>query len=164
MYSVYNCKAHDVCGLDGGVFLVWVYGLLALNTVSLAIALMAWAQSRSRGREARELHRQVALCEQRLVKLERALIQQQGLITEACSDAKGATASLTAVADRLTELEAKQGEIISKQTEFEHREESSPLYTHAARLVDSGATIDDLMQECDLPRAEAELLISLRAK
>ena len=144
--------------------MVWIYGLSALSAGSLAIALLAWLQARAGVREARELHRQVALCEQRLVTLERALIQQQGLLKQAGSEAQGAMSGLTGLETRMTEIEAKQGEIIAKQTEFEHREASSPLYTHAARLVDSGATIDDLMQECDLPRAEAELLISLRAK
>ena len=35
------------------------------------------------------------------------------------------------------------------------------LYTRAAELVKAGADVEEVMQACDLPRAEAELLISM---
>lgn len=37
------------------------------------------------------------------------------------------------------------------------------LYSRAARMVELGADIDEVMAECEIPKAEAELLISLRA-
>ncbi|MGB3725116.1 MAG: DUF2802 domain-containing protein [Glaciecola sp.] len=41
---------------------------------------------------------------------------------------------------------------------------SLKMYNRANQLVVSGASIDDIMQACDLPRAEAEVLISLHRK
>jgi uncharacterized membrane protein YhiD involved in acid resistance len=44
---------------------------------------------------------------------------------------------------------------------------SSPenkLYTRAMKMVELGASIDELMSECELPRAEAELLLNLHRK
>jgi hypothetical protein len=38
------------------------------------------------------------------------------------------------------------------------------LYTRAAKMVQLGATIEELMVECELPRAEAELLLNLHKK
>lgn len=38
------------------------------------------------------------------------------------------------------------------------------LYTRAVKMVELGATIDELMSECELPRAEAELLLNLHKK
>ena len=38
------------------------------------------------------------------------------------------------------------------------------LYTRAAKMVELGASIEELMTECELPRAEAELLLNLRKK
>ena len=35
------------------------------------------------------------------------------------------------------------------------------LYTRAVKMVELGATIEELMSECELPRAEAELLLNL---
>ena len=36
------------------------------------------------------------------------------------------------------------------------------LYTRASKMVDLGADLDELMEECDLPKAEAELLLTLK--
>ena len=38
------------------------------------------------------------------------------------------------------------------------------LYTRAAKMVELGASIEELMTECELPRAEAELLLNLHRK
>lgn len=38
------------------------------------------------------------------------------------------------------------------------------LYSKASELVKSGATVEELMQACDLPRAEAELIANLYRK
>ncbi|MCW8994475.1 MAG: DUF2802 domain-containing protein [Psychromonas sp.] len=38
------------------------------------------------------------------------------------------------------------------------------LYTRAVKMVELGASIDELMIECELPRAEAELLLNLHKK
>lgn len=38
------------------------------------------------------------------------------------------------------------------------------LYTRAAKMVELGASIEELMAECELPKAEAELLINLHKK
>lgn len=51
-----------------------------------------------------------------------------------------------------------------KQEELSNLDPDNRLYTKASKLVEAGATVDELMQECELPRAEAELLLSLRKK
>lgn len=38
------------------------------------------------------------------------------------------------------------------------------LYTRATKMVELGASIEELMNECELPRAEAELLLNLHKK
>lgn len=38
------------------------------------------------------------------------------------------------------------------------------LYTRASKMVELGASIEELMSDCELPRAEAELLFNLRRK
>ena len=38
------------------------------------------------------------------------------------------------------------------------------LYTRATKMVELGASIEELMSECELPRAEAELLLNLHRK
>ena len=38
------------------------------------------------------------------------------------------------------------------------------LYTRATKMVELGASIEELMIDCELPRAEAELLYNLHRK
>jgi len=38
------------------------------------------------------------------------------------------------------------------------------LYTRATKMVELGASIEELMLDCELPRAEAELLLNLHKK
>ncbi|MCF1426683.1 MAG: DUF2802 domain-containing protein [Shewanella sp.] len=54
-----------------------------------------------------------------------------------------------------------------QQVKLEERAEQDPgarLYTRAAKMVSLGAGIDELVAECELPRAEAELLLRLHRK
>lgn len=48
-----------------------------------------------------------------------------------------------------------------QQLDKQQEQPQNPLYQRASKLAADGATIEDLMQECELPRAEAELLINL---
>ena len=64
---------------------------------------------------------------------------------------------LTLLSEQLQRFEAKlQG--------LESQDPTSRLYTKASKLVASGASVEEIMQECDLPRAEAELVMSLHAR
>lgn len=48
--------------------------------------------------------------------------------------------------------------------EVAEQEPESKFYQRAARLVQQGATLDEVMLACELPRAEAELLYTLYKK
>ncbi len=50
-----------------------------------------------------------------------------------------------------------------RQQELVLQDPDSRLYSRAARMVELGAGLDEVMAECEIPKAEAELLISLRA-
>ena len=51
-----------------------------------------------------------------------------------------------------------------KLLELEQQDPTNKVYNRAAQLVAQGVTIEELMQECDLPRAEAQLLFDLHKK
>ncbi|PQJ89715.1 DUF2802 domain-containing protein [Aliivibrio sifiae] len=48
--------------------------------------------------------------------------------------------------------------------ELENTDVDSRLYSRANKLVQLGAGINELMEECELPKAEAELMMSLQTK
>lgn len=51
-----------------------------------------------------------------------------------------------------------QVEVIDKLL---HQQPEDKLYTRAQKLVELGADIAEIMQECDIPKAEAEMLLAV---
>ncbi|MGY5449865.1 DUF2802 domain-containing protein [Agarivorans sp. MS3-6] len=51
-----------------------------------------------------------------------------------------------------------------RTSEIQSQDPDSKLYTRAVKLVELGADLEEVMRECELPKAEAELLLSLRNK
>jgi len=48
--------------------------------------------------------------------------------------------------------------------ELEHTDTDARLYSRASKMVQLGADINELIEECELPKAEAELMLSLQKK
>ncbi|GIU18843.1 DUF2802 domain-containing protein [Shewanella glacialipiscicola] len=68
------------------------------------------------------------------------------------------------VGRRVIELEKRllqQSERIEESTQ---QDPQAKLYTRAMKMVALGAGVDELIKECELPKAEAELLIRLHRK
>ena len=68
------------------------------------------------------------------------------------------------VGTRVKDLLGELDQLKAKQEELFDQDPVSRLYGKAAKLVAEGASVDELMQECELPRAEAELLFNMRKK
>ncbi len=64
-------------------------------------------------------------------------------------------------------IKVMQDLITSQQDKIVQLQEQQPedkLYSRAFKLAALGADIDEIMQECELPRAEAEMLMSVYQK
>ncbi|HDY8000259.1 TPA: DUF2802 domain-containing protein [Vibrio vulnificus] len=63
---------------------------------------------------------------------------------------------------------SEQQEIIQHLTErvveLEQADTDGRLYTRASKMVQLGADVNELIKECELPKAEAELMLSLQKK
>jgi hypothetical protein len=66
-----------------------------------------------------------------------------------------------ALSKKVKELVITINGLGDQQQKFAEQDPQSRFYQKAAKLIADGVTIEDVMQECDLPRAEAELLFSL---
>lgn len=58
-------------------------------------------------------------------------------------------------------LSSSLQELSDKQQAMEMTDPESKIYSRAMKMVQLGADLDEIMRECELPRAEAELLFSL---
>ena len=102
----------------------------------------------------REILEQFAELEQRQQQLDAGFVslqeQQQAL-----------QAQQLQLAELQHQLQASQTRLEARQAEVEEQTPESRFYQRAAKLVEKGASVEELMVECEIPRNEAELLISL---
>ena len=63
--------------------------------------------------------------------------------------------------NKVGELYRQQDKLREQQQELALKDPQGKLYSRATRMVQLGAEIDEIMAECEMPRAEAELLITL---
>jgi len=68
------------------------------------------------------------------------------------------TSSSIGMGKRMMDIEQKLNLTVEKQLELENRDPGEVAYTQAARLVEMGADVDDLVQSCGIGRPEAELM------
>lgn len=65
------------------------------------------------------------------------------------------------VEQQIQQLQQQLQHTSRKQQELADRDPEARLYNKASKLVAEGATVEEIMSECELPRAEAELLMNL---
>lgn len=65
---------------------------------------------------------------------------------------------------KIQQLETLIKKIQENQQNIVAQAPENRLYTRAVKMVELGASLQELMVECELPRAEAELLVSLHKK
>ncbi len=68
------------------------------------------------------------------------------------------------VTRHLTDIEQKHTELENQLRDVKLQDPSMRLYQRAAELVKQGATLEEVMEACDIPRAEAEMLITVHRK
>ncbi|MCE9680043.1 DUF2802 domain-containing protein [Shewanella sp. AS1] len=68
------------------------------------------------------------------------------------------------VGRRMQALEKQLAKQEARIDEASQQEPQARLYTRAMKMVELGANVDELIRECELPKAEAELLLRLHSK
>ncbi|MDN3610614.1 DUF2802 domain-containing protein [Vibrio ostreicida] len=65
---------------------------------------------------------------------------------------------------RVSEQQDVIGHLNERIAELEQDDGDGRLYSRASKMVELGADINELIEECELPKAEAELMLSLQKK
>ncbi|MFM8454870.1 MAG: DUF2802 domain-containing protein [Gammaproteobacteria bacterium] len=119
-----------------GLYIVAIIGLSSL-IISLVIWGLYLSFTKKTQTEVLNLNKQLDLIEQRI---------------------QGFAQGVIAACEKIQELEQRLKNFDARQEKFELRDPDSAAYTHAAKLVGMGAKIDDLINNCGISRAEAELI------
>ncbi len=65
------------------------------------------------------------------------------------------------VMTRVKELVQQVDKLQLDQQNLVEQDSQSRFYSKGAKLISQGASLEDVMRECDMPAAEAELLFNL---
>ena len=68
---------------------------------------------------------------------------------------------LLSIGKRVLEVEQQNQELMQQQAAHKYDDPDAKIYSRAVKMVELGADLDEVIRECELPRAEAELLFSL---
>ena len=118
---------------------------LGLSLIALVFASYIWFKGK---RSKQESEASVATLQGQLESLRKQMME---LHTGAIG-----------MGQRLQSAEGAMQKIQDSQQELTLQDPERRLYSRAAKMVELGADLDEVMSECELPQAEAELLISLR--
>lgn len=95
------------------------------------------------------------------VRIRRQEKRHQVLINVLRNEIQGMTGSSIGMGKRLMTVEQKLDIAVEKQHELENRDPGVLAYNQAARLMEMGAGVEDLVQSCGIGRPEAELMALL---
>ncbi|MDW6001448.1 DUF2802 domain-containing protein [Vibrio mangrovi] len=94
--------------------------------------------------------------------------QESRTLDKALQKANKQVLELRSVVVGLGQKISEQEEVIlhldERIKELEQQDNDARLYTRASKMVQLGADINELIEECELPKAEAELMLSLQKK
>lgn len=77
---------------------------------------------------------------------------------------RGLSSSTIGLGQKISSLEDSLDRLSDLQDKAVHRDPELASYTHAIKMVEMGATHDDLVKNCGLSKAEADLVLSLHKK
>lgn len=95
------------------------------------------------------------------VRIRRQEKRHQVLINVLRNEIQGMTGSSIGMGKRLMNVEQKLDIAVEKQNELENRDPGVLAYNQAARLMEMGAGVEDLVRSCGIGRPEAELMALL---
>lgn len=131
--------------------------LQILSTVSLALLVVAFVLLAQQKKRLAKSENDVDALKKLFEGVSRAQTLLQNDIHELRTGTLGVGTKVKQLVEELQQTRAKQ-------VEMENTDPGSRHYAQAAKLVEQGYSIEDLMEECDLPRAEAELLFNLHKR
>lgn len=85
-------------------------------------------------------------------------LQQNSILRSEVAEMR---AGMLSIGKRLVTVEQKNQELAQQQDAQKYDDPDAKIYSRAVKMVELGADIEEIIRECELPRAEAELLMSL---
>ncbi|MEB5538913.1 flagellar transcriptional regulator FlrD [Vibrio cholerae] len=118
--------------------------------VVLCIMLALWRLKRGQHRQSETLRQQIRNLDRELQKSNKQLLEVRSV--------------MVGLGQKVSEQQDIIRHLNERLLELENTDADARLYTRASKMVQLGADLNELIQECELPKAEAELMMSLQNK
>ena len=99
-----------------------------------------------------------------LKQLKQFIALQQQQIKELSHELQTMTSAAYGVGKRINQLAGQLRELDDRQEEFDLKDQGSHSMQQAIALVHKGATVDELVENCEMSLGEAELLIMVHGQ
>lgn len=131
--------------------------LLAITTLASILGIVCLLFVFANKKNAAVQHKQ--LIEQ--AKRIEATAQQMQILRSEIAEVR---AGLLSIGKRVVSCEQAQRDITQSISAQKFEDPDARIYSRAVKMIELGADIEEVMRECELPRAEAELLMTLHVK
>jgi sensor c-di-GMP phosphodiesterase-like protein len=115
-----------------------------------------------------ELQQQVNSQEMQLLELQNLFARQQSQLEinqQHCTESQIENEQVSKQLEhRIKVIQEQFNNQFQSIEQLLHQQPEDKLYTRAQKLVELGADLAEIMRECDIPRAEAEMLLSIHQK
>ncbi|MCX9541466.1 flagellar transcriptional regulator FlrD [Vibrio cholerae] len=118
--------------------------------VVLCIMLALWRLKRGQHRQSETLRQKIRNLDRELQKSNKQLLEVRSV--------------MVGLGQKVSEQQDIIRHLNERLLELENTDADARLYTRASKMVQLGADLNELIQECELPKAEAELMMSLQNK
>lgn len=140
--------------------------------VTLIFVVFLWLRDNRLARENQELTNKLQNANSEVNELRNEMMtanvhQQQSVVAlkqqqqELLQHLEQAIGSLSALAEQSKEFRQDYEQVKHQVQLLKSQSSEQKLYGRAKKMIEMGAELEELMLECDVPRAEAELLLSL---
>ncbi len=139
---------------------LWISILVQAALLLLSVAVLLWCLNRRQGQDS-----QYTELERRFEFASRQWQQSQLEVEELRAGIIGVGQRVLQLETALKQLTEHTEQQLTALTEQQHAialtDPESKIYSRAMKMVQLGADLEEIMRECELPRAEAELLYNL---
>lgn len=146
------------------LFLVLIIAIIAL-VASIVIAITFKFSISSLKSKFLIIESQLQVNELLLSEMKHTIDNLQSILDEnAAEHCEKSTESEQVIKQLEYRIQSLQSDFLSLQEQTKHSLEQQPedkLYSRAFKLAAKGADLEEIISECELPRAEAEMLLSL---
>ena len=135
------------------VWLVWpLLGLVIVSVLLLAL----WQR-----KLLAQVERKVALLSAQLESSQQQAATAQAELEELRSGVIGVGQRVLNLQESQQRLKSQLAELHEQHQVIALSDPESKIYSRAMKMVELGADLEEIIRECELPRAEAELLVNL---